>query len=50
MGRAVRRKVIPEKMVELWTANAILAEFGPSTRIWGGSDAELRSDCSTCSG
>lgn len=28
------RKVIPEKMVELWTANAIFAAFGPSTRIW----------------
>lgn len=28
------RKVIPEKMVELWTANAIVKAFGPSTRIW----------------
>ena len=28
------RKVVPEKMVELWTANAIFAAFGPSTRIW----------------
>ena len=28
------RKVIPEKMVELWTANAVVAALGPSTRIW----------------
>jgi hypothetical protein len=28
------RKVIPEKLVELWTAHTILAEFGLSTRIW----------------
>lgn len=28
------RKVIPEKMVELWTAHAIIAELGASARMW----------------
>lgn len=28
------RKIIPEKMVEIWTAQAVLGSFGSSARIW----------------
>lgn len=28
------RKIIPEKMVEVWTAQAVLGLFGSSARIW----------------